>query len=372
MDIIYLTSARIPSRAANAVQTVKMCEAFAKNGNDVVLYGRTGDAPSDSVFSRYGVRRRFGVRMFRTRGVRGTRVLNFLRDIRRSVRMDGPARLYFARDIVALASVAHHRTPMIFEAHRSLRNRVRERLAFRYVAQQPWFRKLVVVSHGMAEEYRSMFPFLPEDRIHVVPGAADDAVMAAPARDGGHWRGRPDALQVGYVGHLYEGRGVELIAELARELEAVDFHLVGGTEEDVARWKQADTPSNFYVHGYVPHTDLGWYYQNFDALVAPYQTEVYAAGGDETSSIMSPLKVFEYMAVGKPTLCSDLPVLREVLEDRVDSLLVPPDDVRAWAGALVTLQREPQLSAGLGRAARQKFLRAHTWTARARSVLSDA
>ena len=68
---------------------------------------------------------------------------------------------------------------------------------------------------------------------------------------------------------------------------------------------------------------------------------------------MSPLKVFEYMAAGKPILASDIPALREIL--------------RAGETALL---RDPGRAAALGARAREVFLSEHTWDARAARILA--
>ena len=86
---------------------------------------------------------------------------------------------------------------------------------------------------------------------------------------------------------------------------------------------------------------------------------------------MSPLKVFSYMAAGKPILCSDLPVLREVIEDGRNGILVPPDDPDAWAIALQRLLGDPALREKLGSTARADFLAHHTWSQRAVRVLGQ-
>jgi glycosyltransferase involved in cell wall biosynthesis len=84
---------------------------------------------------------------------------------------------------------------------------------------------------------------------------------------------------------------------------------------------------------------------------------------------MSPLKLFEYMSWGKPILCSDLPVLREVIEDGRNGLLLPPDDPTAWAAALCRLMDNPDEGERLGNKARADFLARHTWRQRANRVL---
>ncbi|RWN99146.1 glycosyltransferase family 4 protein [Mesorhizobium sp.] len=53
---------------------------------------------------------------------------------------------------------------------------------------------------------------------------------------------------------------------------------------------------------------------------------------------MLPLKIFEYMAHGKPIVSSDLPVIREGLRDSVHSVLVAPDNRSDWVKALQRLR----------------------------------
>jgi glycosyltransferase involved in cell wall biosynthesis len=73
------------------------------------------------------------------------------------------------------------------------------------------------------------------------------------------------------------------------------------------------------------------------------------------------------MACGRPILCSDLPVLREILSPE-NALLLPPDDVQAWVVAVQELQNDADRRASLGVHARQEASR-YTWEARARSIL---
>jgi glycosyltransferase involved in cell wall biosynthesis len=85
---------------------------------------------------------------------------------------------------------------------------------------------------------------------------------------------------------------------------------------------------------------------------------------------MSPMKIFEYMAAGKPMLVSDMPVLREVLCDRENALLVPCADIDSWVAAIDTMA-DPRIRARIGECARRDFLQKHTWKRRAEHVLKD-
>jgi glycosyltransferase involved in cell wall biosynthesis len=81
----------------------------------------------------------------------------------------------------------------------------------------------------------------------------------------------------------------------------------------------------------------------------------------------SPLKLFEYLAMGRAIVASDLPSIREVLTDGVTASLVPSGDPVALAGALRALANDPARAAALGAEARRLAPR-YTWSARAATI----
>ena len=161
-----------------------------------------------------------------------------------------------------------------------------------------------------------------------------------------------------------------MIVEMAERCRWADFHLVGGTDEDVACWRdRLRSVENVKVYGFVPLSETGGYRLACDVLLAPYQEHVAVQGGGDTSAWMSPLKVFEYMAAGRAILCSDLPVLREVLTDETTALLCSPGDLTSWVTALERLRDDAGFREQLGRNARAEYLSKYTWKARAEKVL---
>jgi glycosyltransferase involved in cell wall biosynthesis len=128
-------------------------------------------------------------------------------------------------------------------------------------------------------------------------------------------------------------------------------------------------PGNINLHGFVPPARAERFTRAFDVVLAPYQREVQIAGGGETAAWMSPLKLFTYMAAGRAILCSDLPVLREIIRHGHNGLLVPPDDPNTWLAMLSQLSSDPAKRERLGRNAHADFLARHTWEQRAKRIL---
>ena len=73
------------------------------------------------------------------------------------------------------------------------------------------------------------------------------------------------------------------------------------------------------------------------------------------------------MASGVPILASDLPAIREILNDG-NSILVPPDDAKALAQGLKKLLGNPAFSAAIARKSRTD-VEPLTWDNRARKIL---
>ena len=81
------------------------------------------------------------------------------------------------------------------------------------------------------------------------------------------------------------------------------------------------------------------------------------------------MKLFEYMAQGKPILCSDFPVLREVLEHERSALFVKPDCPRSWVEAITRLKDDSELGGRLARESFNLLKIEYTWLRRADLIL---
>jgi glycosyltransferase involved in cell wall biosynthesis len=177
----------------------------------------------------------------------------------------------------------------------------------------------------------------------------------------------------GYTGHLYPGRGIDLLLNLAENLPQVHFLIVGGEPTDVERLKKEVLEKdleNTRLTGFVPNSRLPLYQAACDVLLMPYQHKVAASSGGDISHYLSPMKLFEYLACERPILCSDLPVLREVLIQETNAILLPPEKPNAWISALDRLCKSPELRLQLAKQARLTANN-YTWDARARMILTN-
>jgi glycosyltransferase involved in cell wall biosynthesis len=369
MELIYLSNSKIPSRDANSIHVMKMCQAFSSLGHEVVLVApdvQSGLEPGISnPFAFYGVKPCFEVRKLPWRAFKGRGWIYGWEAARFAHHSATDA--VFGRCLHSCAVAARLGIPTVWDAHMlSFLQRRDERILFRLMITASAFRGMTVNCDALRRCILEEIPGL-EGRIAVAHNGADAMPDNITPMDLGERKGQ---LRIGYVGHLYPGKGLEIVRELATRAPWAEFHVVGGQQQTIDTLRRDTTlPSNLRLHGFVAPFEVERLTLTFDVLLAPYQREVQIAGGGETGSWMSPLKLFSYMAAGKPILCSDLPVLREIIQHGHNGWLVAPDDPEAWLAALKQLSANPTERAQLGMNAHSNFLARHTWEQRARRVL---
>lgn len=132
-----------------------------------------------------------------------------------------------------------------------------------------------------------------------------------------------------YSGHLYRHKGIYTLLDAAKLLPS-DFMIcvLGGTPVDISAVKayiNANKINNVTVLGYASYYKVSQYIASADILVLPNSSK------NKFSRVYtSPLKLFEYMASGNIIVSSDVPSLREILNEG-NSILVAPDDPKALA-----------------------------------------
>jgi glycosyltransferase involved in cell wall biosynthesis len=117
-------------------------------------------------------------------------------------------------------------------------------------------------------------------------------------------------------------------------------------------------PDSVVFAGRVPHDQVASYIGLSDVAVIP-----------ETNQYRSPIKMFEYMAAGKPVVAPAMPPVAAVIEADRSGLLFQPGNAEELSGALVRAFSDRPFAAALGRAARQQIRRRYTWEEHARRIL---
>ena len=373
MKILYISNSIIPSRTANSIHVMKMCQAFADNGHQVVLLAPNNknkyEKGVDDVFDYYGVRKNFKIKKLWYPDLKSGTIFYTL-TILIYLLINKKFDLVYGRFLHGCYFATLLKSETIFESHAPIYEEHKfTKKIFNLLIKSKYFKKLIVISQALKNMYLENTN-LKTNNIDVIHDGADEVIDLSKKAN---LKGKKGNLKVGYVGHLYKGKGIEIIESIANKVSnGIEFHIIGGIEKDIIQWKQKIQNKNVFFYGYVPHKEVSDYINSLDVCLLPNQRVVLAhgaiGGGINISGYTSPLKLFEYMSHNKAIIASDLPVLREVLNEK-NSLLVEHDNTKSWIDKIELLKTLPERQKISYQAFKDFY--EYTWKNRAKKIISN-
>jgi glycosyltransferase involved in cell wall biosynthesis len=349
-----------PSRfrgGARGIQTVHTVAALAAQGIDVTLAHVPG---AGDPFAAYSVARPASVRL-----------LPVSRSLPWPLARVHSNRLFSARlagrvaEVGADAVMARHlkvsqslleRFPglkLVYEAHEVFADTALPRRRAETLRRE---RTVVegaaaLVANSMATAARLRALYRISAPVEVIPNGVEYP-ESVPEKD---WASA--SQRIVYSGSFFAWKGVDDLAEAARALPGFTIRFIGGSDARVAELRARSGSGGAAVDftGHIPHGSVA-------AELARACIAVLPNRADPDSAFTSPIKLFEYMAAGCALVVSDLPSVREVL-DEGDAVWTAPGDVAGLASAIQGLAADPERARRLGARVREKARR-YTWTAR--------
>jgi glycosyltransferase involved in cell wall biosynthesis len=382
LKILAFADTRFPIERANGLQTMATCHALASRGHDVRLVVRPDTAaPARDPFAFYGFPQEPKLRIEavpapRHLPARRARFLVAAIGIAASARAD----LIYTRDLGLAAFLLQLRVPgrppVVYESHgvsvivaaempallgkpeAAPSPRKLDRLDRR--ERRVWRRAqaYVTITRVLAEELEQRYG--RRERVFVVP----DGAANRPRVSGGKPTPEVGLPLAAYAGHLYPWKGADVFVRALALVPHIRGLIVGGHagEHDLARVTslvaELGLSDRVTITGHVPPAEVASHLAGATMLVLPNTPSAIS------ERYTSPLKLFEYLGMGKPIVASRLPSILEVLIDEQTALLVPPGDERALAAALSRLAADAALSHNLGAAA-LALAPNYTWARRA-------
>jgi glycosyltransferase involved in cell wall biosynthesis len=407
--LAYISPLRYPSEKAGSLFSMKSCEAFAREG--IAQAGSlAGDSHDGYVvelwvpwrrnklagrdpFEYYGIERIFKIRKFPALDLTGFmpgafKILSYTfavsvilyswyLAIKKWVKSNSVKSLilYSHEQYVLAALSAFSFNNTFYEMHDYPGSTSGARAAFRklfttisgIISTNSWKSKRLVT------DFESRVPNIA-GKILTVPNAVDLKEFAGNISVV-EARRELDLAQetyfIGYVGALRTmgmDKGIDILIDSLEFLPShCSLYIIGGETADICYYvsyaEKKGVRQRIVFAGSVSHAHVELHMSACNVLVAPYpRTEHY-------SHYMSPMKIFEYMASGRPMVVTDLPSVREIV-DETCAVFSPPDDARALAGAIQYLVQDPQRSSAFAARARERAEHEYTWSQRAKKIIT--
>ena len=166
---------------------------------------------------------------------------------------------------------------------------------------------------------------------------------------------------IGYIGSLREMEGVDLTAEAVAQLKSggrdVRFFVLtseAGQFELKQYCESLGLGDDAVITGPVPHEEVSPFYDLIDIFVV-------SRPDTRVTRLVTPLKPFEAMAMGKVVIASELPALEEIIDDGKTGLLFQPGKVSSLCNAISCCFNEDDSGAKLGNNAQEWVMENRTW-----------
>ena len=269
--------------------------------------------------------------------------------------------------------------PMILEANAS-EVWVKEhwsRLHFRDLARRCELAALelstsiAVISEGVKQQ---LAPYgIEQDKFLLNPNGVDPSEFS-PSVSGKGIRNRLNLrgkIVVGFIGTFTRWHGVETLFDASvistKKRRNLHFILMGNGDLRPAleqRATEMDRANRLVFTGSIPHSEAAGYLAACDILVSPH------LGFEDGSRFFgSPTKLFEYMAMGKAIIASDLEQIGETIVDGVNGLLMKPGNARQLCRLIMKLADNKALRMRLGAQARKDAEQRYGWVSNVERIL---
>ncbi len=338
MNIIYISQNRIPSDKGYSIQIMKMCEAFVKQGIKLVLFTTRykKDSKKDEkqdvnkLFSSYSIKNKFNIVTIDIPFlIRLGKIGHLMQGILFSIKIyiknsiDKSTIIYTRDWIPALFfSLFGYKTYLEIHTHHGS---VGSKIAQRYVSG------IVVISNGLKQFY--IENGIDKNKIFVSPSGVDldDFGITGNTIDIHNEFGIDrDSKIIMYTGHLYDWKGIDTLVSVSELIDKnINIVCIGGTDHDLKKYISLNNLNkNIKFIGNKPFNVIADYMRSADAFIIPNSKKSLIS-----KSFTSPLKLFTYMAMQKPIIASDLPSIREILDDSM-AYYYEPDDIKSCIQAI--------------------------------------
>lgn len=384
MKVLYISPSTIPSRSANLIHVLFMCEALSKLGHDVNLFLHSENYSNYKCIeimkkSHDIEENEININVFRSKYDRGKElgialnaILHFIKDFSKNALPD----FIISRNLYGafLLGIVFRRE-VVYETHtpeKGLRKYIQDSL----IASKKI--KTVVISHSLKKIILENKSHLQKE-VHVLHDAARAGRIRLTRNHRNQLRKElMDSIStdqifesfIGYFGHLYSGRGIEIIQDLAKKNPKLAFMVYGGNDKEIEFFVNVNKQRNLFFMGHLNQSDVYERMTIMDVLLMPYQNNV-SIGIEvvDTSKWMSPMKMFEYMSASVPIVSSNLKVLKEVLVNNENSILVDAENSTDWSNAINKILSSNELYKKLSENSYNDYINKYTWNIRVTRIL---
>ena len=337
MNICYISNSAAPSKNASSLQTAKLCEELSRQGHKInLILPKTGEL-NKNYFNFYNIKYKF--RIIRLENFKEFPVgfnyylFSFFSIMASNFKNQNLfiTRNFFTSFLLSVLNKKH-----LFEVHDDILIEGRIiRFLVKYIKILNFASVLKVITTTDSLKKRYANYGIKKEKIHILHNASS---LRSKFKKYSKFKKK---LNIGYFGSIYQSRGIEIILKISHADQKNNYIIYGGDKKEIDELKKKYRNKNLFLHSHISYSKIKKELDKIDICILPYTKKITVSGNvGDISKYTSPLKVFDYMKMGKLIICSNLPVLREILNHNSNCLLVNKyENINEWLKKINTIKQ---------------------------------
>ena len=318
MKICYISNSASPSQNASSLQTAKLCEYITKQGHILkLILPNTG--LKKNFFSYYNIKNKYTLKRLKFFKKFPSGLYYYLYSIIAILRSDFTNQdLYITRNFFTSFLLSILNKNHILEIHDDILIEGRiVQILVKYFGILNFKSLIKIVTTTKTLKKRYVKYGVQKKKITVLHNASSFKSKFKSFKE------KKNYLKIGYFGTIFKSRGIDLIIKLSSIDKKNKYYVYGGSPKQIIKIKRNIKNKNIYFYPYIPYSRVEKKINQIDICLLPYTSKITVSGNvGDISKYTSPLKLFDYMKLGKLIISSNLPVLKEILLNNYNSILI--------------------------------------------------
>jgi glycosyltransferase involved in cell wall biosynthesis len=357
ITINYVCEVEYPNSSAYAIHVLKMCDAFASQAKKINLISPYISIDTNELKTNYRIKNR--INFF---SILKNKKINFLKRIFFSLKILTNKKLnkknciYISRSIIFAIIGSIFNKKIILELHHELSGLTK--ILYFFLKKMKLLNNLryIFIHMNLINVFKPRRKYI----------CLDDAVDVRDFKNIKNIKKIKKTCV--YVGSFHQGKGVELILEIAKKLQHINFHLYG----DKKFLNPNKILKNVKIFNYINYKQIPKTLSRYEIALMPYGNWV--SGRLKKINLinsMSPLKMFDYLASGNIIIASDLDVYKHILKNNYNSILLNNSKANLWCKWIdkisISTKKYNYIKTNALKTANK-----HTWIIRSKKILNFA
>lgn len=355
-EINYIADFSVPNKSAYAVHVFKICDSFVKKKKlNLYLYSNENNIPFYEIKKNYNLKENFQIhycfKKKRKRNILNNLIFSFW--LKKRINKNS---YILSRSIIPAIILKLFSFKIVLEIHHEMTG-----LTKKIYNSLDKFNLLKNLNYiFIHKNLKKKFKKKNDNCIILDDGVAIEDFKLTTKKV------KKNCI---YTGSFAPGKGIEFLAELAKDNPKVKFCAYGNITDynHMTTYKEI---KNLKFMNYVYYNKIPKILKSNLILLMPYRNQIgILAKNISVENYISPLKLFEYLAASNLIIASKLKVYEHILKDKYNCFLCSPNDKYSWNNNINKIIKNPKNFLSIKKNA-FKTAKKYTWDDRAKKILN--